>query len=132
MSSIPDMNKTSCYSFLDKHPPSACKQEGGTTPSFGFPPAIVLKMGSLDTRWAVQSGPTLHKVPALPEAQDGTSKHKQNLLNTSQRRAFHLNKAYYSFTLSISYVINPIPPVRFELLFVHLNLQNDSASEGNH
>lgn len=82
MSSIPNMNKTSCYSFLDKHPQSACKQEGETTPSFGFPPAIPLEMGSPDTCWARQSGPTLYKVSALPEAQDGTSKHKQNPLNT--------------------------------------------------
>lgn len=82
MSSLPNMNKTSCYSFLDKHPSSARKQEGETKPSFGFPPAIALEMDSPDTCWALQSGPRLYKVSSLPEAQDGTSKHKQNLLNT--------------------------------------------------
>lgn len=82
VSSIPNMNKTSCYSFLDKHPASARKQEGETTPSFGFPPAIAMEMGSPDTRRALQSGPTLYKVSSLPEAQDGSSKHKQNLLST--------------------------------------------------
>lgn len=84
VSSMPNMNKTSCYSFLDKHPPSARKQEGEKTPSFGFPPAIAMETGSPDTCRARQSGPTLYNVSALPEAQDGTSKHKQNLLNTLQ------------------------------------------------
>lgn len=82
VSSISNMNKTSCYSFLDKHPPSARKQEGEATPSFGFPPAIPVETDSPDSCWARQSGLTLYKVSALPEAQDGTSKHKQNLLNT--------------------------------------------------
>lgn len=82
MSSIPNMNKTSCYSFLDKHPLSARKQEGDATPSFGFPPAIAMEICSPDGCWALQSGPTLYKVSTLPGAQDGTSKHKQNLLNT--------------------------------------------------
>lgn len=81
LSSIYNMNKTS-YSFLDKHPPSARKQKGEKTPSFGFPPAIAMEMGSPDTCWALQSGPAFHKVSALPEAQDGTFKHKQNQLNT--------------------------------------------------
>ncbi len=82
MSSLPNMNKTSCYSFLDKHPASARKQEEETTPGFGFPPATAMETGSPDTRWALQRGPTPYKVSTLPEAQDGTSKHKQNLLNT--------------------------------------------------
>lgn len=40
VSSIPNMNKTSCYSFLDKHPSKCPQTRGGTTASFGFPPAI--------------------------------------------------------------------------------------------
>lgn len=82
MSSIPNMNKTSCYSFLDKQPPSARKQEGDTTPSFGFPPAIAMEICSPDSCWALQSGMTMYKVSILPGAPDGTSKHKQYLLNT--------------------------------------------------
>lgn len=79
VSSIPNMNKTSCYSFLYKHPPSARKQEGETVPSFGFPPAIAMEMGSPDASWALRSGPTLYKVAALPQAQDATSEHEQHL-----------------------------------------------------
>lgn len=120
VSSIPSMNKTS-YSFLDKHPSCARKQEGEATPSFGFPPAIAMKMGSPDICGALRSGPTLNKVSALPKAQDGTSKHKQNLLNTEEGFFHSLNKAYYSFTLSIPYVHgnnNQIPRWDLSCLFI--------------
>lgn len=91
-----DMNKTS-HSFLDKHPPRASKQEGETAPSFGFPPAIALKTGRRrGGTWggggggapptlagaSPCAGPARNKVSSLPEAPDGSSKHKQKLLNT--------------------------------------------------
>lgn len=112
MSSFPNMNKTSCYSFLDKHPPSARKQKGEKTPSFGFPPAVALEMRSPDTRWALPSGPTPHKSVCFArgtgwnlEAQTQSTKYLARLVHS-------LNKAYYSFTLSIPYVhgiFNQIP-----------------------
>lgn len=80
MPSIADMNKTSCYSFLDKHPASARNQARGKRGGelwFSSSNGAV-ETGSPDARQAPHKwSDAIAKVSWLPEAQDGTSKHKQ-------------------------------------------------------
>lgn len=77
VSSIPNMNKTSCYSFLDKHPPSARKQEGERRQALVF-------LQQLQWRWAPQTLAGLCKVVLHRAKCLLCQRHRMELLSTNK------------------------------------------------